>query len=191
MKPHKNLRSSPSKFETPRLVSLGILAFGSLVDHPDVELEEVTIARKLSVPTPFCVEFARSSATRGSAPTLVPVARGGNQVVGQILVLNTSEQDAKDRLWRRETNRVGQGGHYVHSDNPGPNTLIIDRYDNIRGEPIVLSARFQANISPLTPEHLAKLAIQSARVERTGPDGHNLSDASKAKRNPNAVICRL
>jgi hypothetical protein len=98
--------------------SLGILAFGSLIDDPGVEIEAALVGRKLNVPTPFGAEFARSSTKREGAPTLVPLERGGTPVAGQILLLNVSEQEAKDRLWRRETNRVGQGGHYTRHANP-------------------------------------------------------------------------
>jgi hypothetical protein len=151
--------------------SVGILAFGSLIGKPGREIEEAIIGRKTGVPTPFRVEFARSSVKRGDAPTLVPVSEGGSPVLAQILILNVSEQEAMDRLWRRETNRVGQGGHYRHSDHPGPNTLIIDRHENFAGFSTVFSARFPATITPLTAEHLAELAIESARQERSGRDG--------------------
>ena len=82
-----------------------------------------------------------------------------------------SEQEAKNRLWRREINKVGQDGHYTHRTNPGPNTLIIDRYENFEGVGVVLAARFAATIEPLTAARLADLAIESARLERTGRDG--------------------
>jgi cation transport regulator ChaC len=151
--------------------SVGIFAFGSLIAKPDWEIEEAIIGRKTGVLTPFRVEFARSSVKRGGAPTLVPVSEGGSPVLGQILILNVSEQEAKDRLWRREINKVGHGGHYQHSDNPGPSTLTIDRHDNFEGVPIVFSARFPPTITPLTAEHLAQLAIESARRGLSGRDG--------------------
>ena len=55
--------------------------------------------------------------------------------------------------------------------NPGPNTLIIDRHENFEGVGVVLAARFAATIEPLTAARLADLAIESARLERTGRDG--------------------
>ena len=88
--------------------SVGILAFGSLIDIPGAEIEKAVVGRKLNVHTPFGVEFARSSTKRGGAPTLVPLEQSGASVLAQILLLNVSEQDAKDRLWRRDINRVGQ-----------------------------------------------------------------------------------
>jgi hypothetical protein len=82
-------------------------------------------------------------------------------VLAQILVLNLSEQEAKDRLWRRETDKVGRGGHYKHHDKPGPNTLVIDTYTNLANIELVLAARFAATIPVPTPEQLAELAINS------------------------------
>jgi hypothetical protein len=163
--------------------SLGILAFGSLIDDSGPEIEEVMVDNedRKRVQTPFSVEFARSSAGRAYAPTLVPVTEGGSPVSAWILLVRTTERDAKDRLWRREVNRIGQGGHYVEHRNPGPNTLVIDRYEGLEGVPVVLAARFPANIRPLTAEHLAELAIKSAQHERTGRDG--ISYLINAKRN--------
>ncbi len=150
--------------------SIGILAYGSLIDHPGAEIEAALVGRKPNIRTPFGVEFARSSTQRGGAPTLVPHAQGA-PVVGQILLVDVSEQEAGDRLWRRETNRVLQGGNYTHHANPGPNTLVIDRYENFEGVGVVIAARFAATIAPLTAARLAELAIASARLERTGRDG--------------------
>jgi hypothetical protein len=161
--------------------SLGILAFGSLIDNPGAEIEAALVGRKLNIRTPFGVEFARSSTRREGAPTLVPLEQGGTPVLAQILLMNVSEQEAKDRLWRREINRVGQGGHYTRHANPGPNTLTIDRYENFEGVDIVLAARFAATIAPLTAGRLAELAIESVRLERTGRDG--ITYLINAKRN--------
>ena len=77
----------------------------------------------------------------------------------------------RQRLWRREIDKVGQGGCYQHSTKPGPNTLVIERHECLEGIAVVFSARFAATISPLTAEHLAELAIESARREIDGRDG--------------------
>lgn len=161
--------------------TVGILAFGSLIDNPGKELAPAIITRKPNVLTPFGVEFARSSTKRGDAPTLVPLQQGGSPVPAVILVLNICEQEAMDRLWRREVDRVGLGGHYVHHANPGPNTLIIDRHENLEGIAVVFSARFPATIVPLTAEHLAELAIKSAHKLGNGRDG--ITYLIDAKRN--------
>src|SRR5258708_6139638 len=135
--------------------SLGILAFGSLIDNPGAEIEAALVGRRLNIRTPFGVEFARSSNKRGGAPTLVPLEQGGTPVLAQILLVNVSEQEAKDRLWRREIDRVGQGGHYTRHANPGPDTLIIDRYESFEAVGLVLAARFASTIVPLTAARLA------------------------------------
>ena len=160
---------------------LGILAFGSLIDRPGWEIEQAIIARKTGILTPFGIEFARTSRTRGGAPTLVPVDSGGGKVLAHILVVDLPEREAQDRLWRRETNRIGQGGHYVRPRNPGLDTLIIDRYENLAGVSVVLAARFPANITPLNAEVLANLAIKSAHELDDGRDG--ISYLLDAKRN--------
>jgi hypothetical protein len=160
---------------------LGILAFGSLIDRPGWEIEEAIVARKSGIRAPFGIEFARTSRTRAGAPTLVPVDSGGGQVLAHILVVDLSEREAQDRLWRRETNRIGQGGQYIGRRNPGLDTLIIDRYDNLAGVAIVLAARFPANITPLNHEVLATLAIKSAQELDNGRDG--ISYLLDAKRN--------
>jgi cation transport regulator ChaC len=132
--------------EEESTLSIGILAYGSLISRPGAEIEPHIIYRKKRVLTPFCVEFARTSGTRGGAATLVPVSSGGAQVLAQILVLDLDEQEAKDCLWRRETDKVGRGGHYRHPKNPGPNTLIIDEYKNFAEVELILSARFSSYI---------------------------------------------
>lgn len=151
--------------------SVGILAYGSLIDNAGPEIEAALTGRRLNVRTPFRVEFARASRKRGGAPTLVPVQQGGASVLGHILLVNVCEEEAKDRLWRREVDKIGLGGRYSDRIDPGPDTLIIDRYENFEGVGVVLAARFPATIRPLTAVHLAELAIKSARRERTGRDG--------------------
>jgi hypothetical protein len=160
---------------------VGILAFGSLIDDPGAEIEAALVGRKFNVRTPFNIEFARATINRGGAPTLVPVPQGGASVLGQILLVDVSEEKARDRLWRREVNKVGQGGHYIRRIDPGPNTLIIDRYENFEDVGVVLAARFPATIRPLTAAHLAELSIESARRDRAGRDG--ISYLKNAKRN--------
>jgi hypothetical protein len=75
--------------------TLGILAFGSLIDCPDWEIKEAVVDRKSGIWTPFSVEFARASRTRAGAPTLVPVDSGGGKVLAHILVVDLPEQEAK------------------------------------------------------------------------------------------------
>jgi len=170
---------SGSRRETRRVARIGILAFGSLIDDPREQIEavEVKAERKRGVSTPFKVEFARSSATREGAPTLVPFETGA-VVAAEIIVVETSEQHAKDILWRRETGN--ETGHYRPRANPSINTLIIDTYA-LAGMPVVLAARFQPNIQNPTGALLARLAIASAKKLRDGKDG--ISYLMDAKRN--------
>jgi hypothetical protein len=55
------------------MAKLGILAFGSLIDHPGWEIEEAIIARKSAIRTPFGVEFARKSRKRAGLRLLYPL----------------------------------------------------------------------------------------------------------------------
>jgi cation transport regulator ChaC len=82
---------------------VGILAYGSLIADPREEIQNATIAVKKEIMTPFRLEFARASRTRCGAPTLVPVDIGGAQVRGWIFLLDVPEEEAANRLWRRET----------------------------------------------------------------------------------------
>jgi len=56
-----------------RMGSIGILAYGSLIEEPGKEIEPLIRERRKGIKTPFSIEFARSSSTRDGAPTLVPV----------------------------------------------------------------------------------------------------------------------
>lgn len=156
-------------------MSLGILAYGSLIECPGEELTEYIERRICSVRTPFKVEFARQSQKRCGAPTLAIVENGGDEVNGVILVLRTGIglDEAKSRLWRRETNQVGSGKPYTHPRNPGPNHVLIEKLRDFHGLEIVLYAKLSPNISDPNAEKLADLAIKSAKGKagRDGRDG--------------------
>lgn len=86
-------------------VTVGILAYGWLIDDPGDELKPI-IARTISdVATPFPVEFARSSGTRGGAPTRVPHPDGA-RVRASVLIVEASADKAADMLWRREPGKL-------------------------------------------------------------------------------------
>lgn len=76
--------------------SVGILAYGSLIDNPRCEIKAVISYKLEGVQTPFNVEFARGSSTRGGAPTLVPVMENGAPVKVVILVLEEQVLVGKD-----------------------------------------------------------------------------------------------
>lgn len=146
---------------------IGILAYGSLIDDPGKELSPLICDRILSITTPFAVEFARSSSSRGGAPTLIPTEDDGAQVLGVILVLcqQVDVQRAEDLVWRRETRNECSNMHYSRPVNPGPNSVIVERLRNLANVETLLFTKIRANIKDRTPEYLADLAIYSARRE--------------------------
>jgi cation transport regulator ChaC len=147
------------------MTRIGILAYGSLIDDPGKELEPLIRERVSNVQTPFSVEFARSSSSRDGAPTLVPVEDGGAQVQGVILVLDPTAEvrRATDLLWRRETRNECSDKHYCPPANPGPNAVVVEHLQNLVDVETVLFTKIGANIKNRSPEHLADLAICSAR----------------------------
>ena len=153
---------------------IGILAYGSLIEDPGVELAPLISARINDVETPFNIEFARSSRTRGKAPTVVPVNRFGAPVTGVILVLHAEiEIDmARDLLWRRETRNEGSNRRYRNPVSPLGSQVMIAEVEGLHGMDTVLYTRIEANISNPTPEKLARLAIKSA-VGKAGLDGND------------------
>lgn len=161
---------------------VGILAYGSLIDDPGAEIVQALVRTlKDGILTPFCVEFARESRTRAGAPTLIPVAQGGAQVRAQIHVLNVPEQEAANRLWRRETGRVGQTQRtYARPAKPGPNDVLVERLENFHDVGVVLYTSIGQTIPAPTPQDLAERAIASARKLADGRDGIAYLMAAKA-----------
>ena len=161
--------------------TVGILAYGSLMADPGAEIANATVETRRGVTTPFNVEFARSSSMRRGAPTLVPVKDHGAPVQAQIFVLNVSEAEAADRLYRREINQVGSGRTYKAADNPGENTVIVRRLEGFEGFDVAIYTEIAANIAPLTAEELARRAIESAKNSNDRRDGISyLIDAKKS-----------
>ena len=145
--------------------SIGILAYGSLIEDPGVEITPLIVSRTSDVETPFKIEFARKSSTRSYAPTLVCVSEGGSSVKGTILVLNSdvSLSEAESLLWRRETRKENSNLNYTRQTNPGQNTMIVEHISNFHGLSTVLFTKLGANIEYPTGDVLADLAIASAR----------------------------
>ena len=119
--------------------------------------------------TPFPVEFARKSGTRGDAPTLVPVKDGGKRVKGQVFVMNMSEKDAPTILYERETKKPTTEPYndpitYYSTENfkqSIDSKRIIQGMKNFAGLDKVLYPQLEKNIDTLKPEILAGLAIRS------------------------------
>ena len=165
-----------------RSYAVGILAYGSLIDTPGPELEPRIVARP-AVTTPFLVEFARSSESRGYGPTLIPVEKGGANVPAVILILSdeVTVDDATHMLYRREKHDYEPTVRYRVRERPGPNTIVIKSLQNFVGVETVLYTSIGANIPDLSAEVLAQLAIDSVSLPRSAEDG--ISYLIAAKRN--------
>lgn len=157
------------------MMTIGILAYGSLIDDPGIELESLLVERKAGVETPFRIEFARSSSSRCNAPTVIPVEKGGSCVKATILVLKAgvTVQHAEDLLWRRETRNERSEKHYTRPLQPTPNQVIVKSLESFNGIDVVLYTSIGSNIKNLNATRLAELAIESAKAEagKNGKDG--------------------
>lgn len=148
-------------------MSIGILAYGSLITNPGEEIFKVTQKVIENVETPFCVEYARKSRTRNGAPTLVPVpCELGGKVKGVIFVLNENvdEQSAMDMLYRREIHEVGTDKGY-NAQSPG--VIRIKFVKNFMGVDKVfytdIEPNFQEILNPsLSPQQKAALLAEAA-----------------------------
>lgn len=153
---------------------VAIIAFGSLIDNPGDELS-AAITEKRPVRTPFSVEYARLSNSRGGAPTLVPVETCGAAVNAMLLVLrdHVSVARAKDMLWRRETKQVGSDKQYRELKKPTANTVLIKELIEFEGVELVLYVDFPpvGKLQTPTAYELASAAANSARVLATDEDG--------------------
>ncbi len=114
----------------------------------------------IGVETPFSIEFARSSRSRGGAPTLVPVDVQGARVAAVIDVLqdDVTIEQARDWVWRREVRSYGER-HYRPSASPGKDSVVVETLRDFCRVNAVLFTRIAANIAPLTGGELARLAI--------------------------------
>lgn len=141
--------------------TIGILAYGSLIDDPGNELSP-KIIRSVNCITPFPVEYARKSGTRGNAPTLIPVEVGGLHVSAKILLLdNISKDEAIDMLWRRETRKSDITKKYPNKSEPKENDVVINVIKDFSGINTVLYTSIGQNITDATARKLADLAIES------------------------------
>jgi len=152
---------------------IGILAYGSLIDNPGSEIQPLIKERIKNLQTPFRVEFARKSESRGDAPTLIPVEEGGAQINAQILILKhrVSEQEAMNLLWRRETRQENSNKRYNPSARSNTNRVTIIKIENFKGIEKVFYTSIGQNIENLTPDELSRLAIKSVRKTDNGEDG--------------------
>lgn len=151
-------------------LTVGILAYGSLLDDPGKEIKPL-VRELIGAVTPFKVEFARKSKERAGAPTLVPVASGGACVNATILLVAASLEEARHMLYRREINNFDPERRYDPNRKRRPNNVVVETLLNFCGVDVVLYTDIDASIENPTPDLLADLAIESARTLKDGRDG--------------------
>lgn len=176
----QSFRMTESKKHT-----IGILAFGSLIDNPGQEISEIEIDR-LDCETPFAIEFARTSSTRSNAPTLIPVEIGGRQVKAKIIILNpeTNIDTAKSILWRRELHKTDRAQNYADPNNPGVNRVVVKVLEDFMNVDRVLYTSIGSNIhQTLTGELLANFSIASILAQAGQQEKDGLRYLLSAKRN--------
>ncbi|MCK4818234.1 hypothetical protein KA005_20865, partial [bacterium] len=146
----------------------------SLRDEPGCEIKAKIVERRC-VTTPFPVEFARYSCSRGEAPTLVPVDSGGTKVKAEVLVLDDSVtlEAAKSILWRRETHKTNRAARYKRPNQPGPNNVLIEKLRDFEGFERVIYTDFAplGKIADPNSTELAEKAIESVAKAKPGQDG--------------------
>lgn len=151
--------------------AIGILAYGSLMSDPGTEIIGVMM-RRIPTMTPFSVEYARLSGTRGGAPTVVPHS-SGKPVKGEVLVLSdaVSVEEAKNLLWRRETRKERSGR--VYQEGFGPNAVLVRDSPGFCSLDHVLYTDFNPSgkINAPDPGELAKAAMDSVAKAKPGKDG--------------------
>ena len=164
---------------TQRKPTVGILAYGSLIDDPGDELTPHISRIIRDVVTPFSVEFARKSSSRGDAPTLVPHDDGA-PVRATILVVEASADHASNMLWRRETRNTDVTLCYPGARPDRPDAVRVERIADLADVDLVLYTAISANVTPLTPMHLAELAVASVARAKSGLDGISYLIAAKS-----------
>jgi len=151
--------------------SVGIVVYGSLIRDPGLEIGP-RISHREEIHTPFPVEFARLSRSRGGAPTVAP-HRLGATVVAELLVLSedVDPKEAKNLLWRRETRQVDLKRQYRESGHR--NAVLIRECTSIPAVRCALYTEFNPSgkIEKPDPKSLAKAAIASVYKAKEGQDG--------------------
>ena len=142
---------------------IGILAYGSVIDKPDKEIEAaMEVGAEIRINTDFKIEFARKSSTRADAPTLAVVTEGGSSVLGKLFILKSeiTLQEAKNLLFRRENDKVGALS-VVYSESI--DWIKIKEHSPSHGCDKIIYASMKQNIPIPTAKLLAELAISSTK----------------------------
>lgn len=151
---------------------IGILAYGSLISDPGAEIERLLVTR-IETTTPFAVEYARYSGSRGGAPTVSPVSEGipVRAVVLELSLPSSDLQVAKNMLFRRETHSEGSGRPYIKSQNP--RGVLVCALPGFCGLDYALYTDFNSGgkIERPEPRELAKAAIRSVKTAKPDEDG--------------------
>jgi hypothetical protein len=158
-------------------MTVGILAFGSIVDDPRADPEAVTL-RRIETTTPFPVEFARASRTRHGAPTLIPVNGGGAHISAVLVVLDEAitVPVARTLLYQRESGRQGDARVVAEAG-------WIAELPGFAGTSSCLYTALRTNIPPpLTGEKLAELALGSAASPSGASKRDGISYLAQQKR---------
>lgn len=127
------------------------------------------------MPTPFKVEYARTSRSRDDAPTLIPY-ENGKEVSAVILVLKDTIDItyAKSILWRREIHKVGENIKYIERTLPTSNQVQIITIKDFKNIDTVLYTSIAKNIDGIIDANrLSDFAIQSILkpAGESGKDG--------------------
>ena len=142
---------------------IAIPAYGSLISDPRPEIDPLVVSR-VRTETPFPVEYARLSRSRGGAPTLVPRTLGA-PVSAELLVLpdSISVTEAKDILYCREIGKPRSGRSY--KGGTAPDAVLIRDQEGFCGIAHVLYTDFNPDgkIRSPDPAELARAAVDSVR----------------------------
>lgn len=142
------------------MAKIGILAFGSIITDPGVEIEDATERKISQIETDFKIEFARKSQKRADAPTLAVIESGASVMATLFILKDTiSCDEAKDILFRRETNNVDK--KYTKYKQVDWMEIEESKASNLCD--VILYASMTSNIDNPTAKGLAELAIYSAK----------------------------
>lgn len=182
---------------------IGIMAYGSLISDPGIEIQN-RLDRSISdVETPFPVEYARRSGSRNGAPTLVPVPPGrAGFVKGVVLVMKKySHKDAiQNYLYRRELHAVGNKTKvYDHGiQSRRREAMLIESLPGFQDLELVYNTRFPINFGEILDpnrdiQEKAMLLARAARVSLSSETYLNRLDGIQYLLNniDNSIITQL
>lgn len=94
------------------MACIAILEFASLIEDPSKEIYPHIREHIEGIKTPFSIELARSSVSRGGGPTLVPINHGGSPMNAVLHALNPavgiSEARDENRVVRKAIRASGR-----------------------------------------------------------------------------------